>query len=277
MEPRRARGARKTNLDMRARGAERERARSEQHAAQERAPIARRCGGPRPGAQRRAVERHDEVVPRAGTCPRAPPPAAARTAMRRASGASWTAVRAVAWSSVRNAVPRAAAVQQADQLGAAAARARRLDAGELALDLAGEQHRARQEASPRAVGPAAAADASSAVLLLEPHDSRRELGGIVPVRVGGVDDVLLDDRPPAAPPAGGHRPRPAARSQPAGRRASVVAVDDHVVDEVVADVGEERRAGAGTRTCRASRQAASPRCRRTPSGPARPPARRGRR
>ena len=111
-----------------------------------------------------------------------------------------------------------------------------------------------------------------AVLLLEPHQRRRELGRIVAVGIRRVDDVLLDDRRPAAPRAAARRPRPAAPASPRGRRASRLRLTIDVVDEVVADVGEERARGAATPVIdRASRRAGWPRCRRTPSGPARPP------
>lgn len=42
-----------------------------------------------------------------------------------------------------------APVEETDELGTPAARARRMDAGELALDLAGEEHGSAQEARVR--------------------------------------------------------------------------------------------------------------------------------
>ena len=87
----------------------------------------------------------------------------------------------------------AAAVEQPDELGPAAACPSGLDACELALDLAGEEHLAAQEARRRGASDASLAGTLDAILLLEPHQGRRELGGIVPVCVRWIDDVLLDD------------------------------------------------------------------------------------
>ncbi len=150
--------------------------------------------------------------------------------------ASWTAVRAVAWSSVSER-RAAAAVEQAGELRAAAAGACGMDASELAPDLAGEEHRA-QEARWAGRRMRRWRGRSPAVLLLEAHEGGRQLGRVVAVRVARVDDVLLDDDDRQlleAPLVHLHWLSGVAR-RPAR---AAVAVEDDDVDEVLADVVEQ--------------------------------------
>ena len=75
-----------------------------------------------------------------------------------------------------------AAMEQADQLGAAAARARGLDAGQLALDLTGEQHR-DQEAFAAGRPDAPLRGRSMRSSCWSRMSGRGELGRIVAMRV----------------------------------------------------------------------------------------------
>ena len=140
-----------------------------------------------------------------------------------------------------DAAPRAGRLQQADQLGSPAAGASGTDAGELPSQLAGDQHAVAASAG----GGGRLGDRSplawplGAILLLDPHQRRRQLGRIVVMGVGDVDEVLLDDRhleALEAPDVDLHRlPQPAL-----GTPRVVVVVQQDVVEEAVPDMLDQR-------------------------------------
>ena len=143
--------------------------------------------------------------------------------------------------------------------------ARRLDAGELPLHLGRRGARDAFRRPSRGGSPdRRCRGALDPVLLEEAHERGGQLGRIVAVGVASGRPRPPRRSRPAAPRAGGHRPRPARpASRPAGGR-PVLRLRIDAVDQVVTDVVEQRGQVLRARRCRPSRPAGWRRCRRRP-------------
>ena len=204
-------------LDVRAAAPAADRAGAEQQAAQEGAAIAGLGRHRLPRRRQPAVERDLQVVPardvragRGGTRRALPrrrsrPPAGRRSGRWRGRGCGRSA-RAPA--DCRR--PTSSARRQHARAGRMRASSPR---SSLATSMRGcvsrRRRSAREMRSPlaRPLG---------AILLLDPHQRGRQLGRIVMMGVGDVDEVLLDDGDLEAPRGGGHRPAPAGPASPRG-------------------------------------------------------------
>ena len=233
-------GRAQDELDVRARGRERDRSRAEQR---------RRAGTSggrrrehRPSATRRAgvtVDPHGQVVarPRAAASRRRSAPRGPSTPMRKRGGE--VDGRARGRVIERPQPIAAAAVEQADELGAAAACPRGLDACELALDLAGEEHLAAQEAvaagrrTRRWRGRSTRSSCWSRISAAASLAGSCRCAFVGSMTSSSTITTGSSSRRRTSTSTGFAAP-------PLGPARVAAAVDDDAVDEVVADVGEQR-------------------------------------